>query len=762
MSPVFRHGLARLRRDRARTVFVVCGIAAAAAMVGAAATLVFGLSTAFSRTADRARLPDITARFADQPLSLVRARVDALPNLRAASFRYEVSGVQLQSRANDADGTVVGVGPGTLHGYAVIAGADVKTPDDVVLEQGLARAWHLHPGDSIAVFGPGASVTLRIVGLAVSPDSVAYPLVRSPRVYADIAVARRLTGARDVVDTALLWVNDRTQAAVTLAQARAASYGLSDLRFVTRVGYAHLIARAAGLVIALLVAFSTIVLAAGGVMLAASTAGEVQRRRRAIGILRALGASPGDVASGYALETAALAAPSAAIGLIGGWFAVAGPMRRLLGVLNELPPPGAASLGVLATCWTAIVALAAFATWLPARRAGTGPTVASLREAEVVETPHRLPLPALLGFGARIALARPLRALSLVAVLAASTAVILLILTIASVLRDLEQNAQTLGTHYQLAVPGYGASVADVRSVRGVTDAARRYETDAADSLQLGESFHVIAFSHDGAAFEAPPLDQGRRVAADDEAEIGLGLAQALGLHLGATLATQLPSGREIRFRVVGIDDALRNEGLVAYVRPRRLLRAMPGLASDIAVKVAGGADVNFVRNVLLSHGVASERTGGISQDSGVYGSPGRTSFLRILTVLLRSVAFLDGLVCVYALAQMLALVARERRRTVAVVRALGASRAQVLALFAGSALAIATVAVPLGILTERYFVGPFVAHLAASYVTLSLAAGAAPVGVVIVGIAVAVGVASAWATRSATSEAIVVPLRED
>jgi hypothetical protein len=74
----------------------------------------------------------------------------------------------------------------------------------------------------------------------------------------------------------------------------------------------------------------------------------------------------------------------------------------------------------------------------------------------------------------------------------------------------------------------------------------------------------------------------------------------------------------------------------------------------------------------------------------------------------------------------------------------------------------IAVVAAPLGIITQRVVLGPVVAHLAVSYVTLSLGAGSQPIAVVLAGIAAAVLVAAAWATRSATADAIVVPLREE
>jgi ABC-type lipoprotein release transport system permease subunit len=730
-------------------------------MIAAAVTIVFALATAFDRTAAAAQMPDVTARFAEQPLSAVLPRVQALANIRAASYRFEANGVGIQDAGNFANGVVEGVRGNGPRGYALTAGRDVAGDGDIVVESGLARSWHLRVGQRLSLAGPSATIATRIVGVAVTPGNIAYPLVRSPRLYASPHDARRLVGAGSDVDEVLIWLHDRSQLDVTLAQARAASYRVSDLRFVTRSGYAHLIGRAGGVVIALLVSFSLIALAAAGLMLAASAAGEIQRRREAIGIMRALGASPRAVAGGYALETTLVAAPASGAGFLLGWAVVDGPTRRLLDILNELMPSGATTLGLLAGCWLATVGLVAAATWIPAWRSASAPPVESLRSGDFVGAPRRVPLPALAGLGARLALARPFRMATLVTVLAASTAVVLLILAIADTLHGLERNAQTLGTRYQLTVPSSEASVDDVRSVPGVSAAALRYETEAADSFDLGESFRVVAFSGDLAHFEAPPLVEGRRVHSGDEVDVGRGLAQALDLHLGTTLAVQLPIGREVRFYVVGIVDALRNEGLVAYVQAPRLVAGMPSLGSDVAVKLRSPGDLDRVRNVLLSRGAVAEKTGGISQDSGV-GSIGRTSFLNVLAALLRSVALLDGLVCVYALAQMLALIARERRRAVAVVRAVGASRVQVFAVFAGAAALVSALAAPLGVGAERLVLGPVVGRLAVSYVTLPLAAGRQTISLVLLGLAVATVLAAAWATRGATAEAIVGALREE
>jgi hypothetical protein len=100
LNPVFRQGFARLRRDRARALLTFGGVAAAAAMVGASATLVFALATGFERSAGRAHLPDVTARFAEQPIGLVESRVRTLPNVRAAAYLFEANAIGVQAGSN--------------------------------------------------------------------------------------------------------------------------------------------------------------------------------------------------------------------------------------------------------------------------------------------------------------------------------------------------------------------------------------------------------------------------------------------------------------------------------------------------------------------------------------------------------------------------------------------------------------------------------------------------------------------------------------
>ena len=759
MRSVLAHAMARLARRRGRALLAAGGIAAAGAMLGASVTVGYGLATGFDRAAAAAELPDAIARFDEAPVDEVHARARTLANVRAVAYRLEEGGVPIEANGEYEYGRVAGVRDGP-RGYAIVDGRDVERDGELVVERGLARAWKLAPGDAVRLAG----VPVRLVGVAISPETVAYPLAASPRAYASYETVRALGSERDgAVDVALLWVNDRSRLDVTLSQARAASFGLEHVEFVTRSGIRVLVGQAAGIVIALLVAFAFVALAAAGAMLAASAATEVQRRLASIGVLRAVGASRRDVALAYAVEAVLVAAPAGAVGILAGWAAVAGPTARLLEALNQLPPGPVLAL-LLAGCLVGVVAIVAAASAWPAWRAASRSPVEAMRGADVAVPPrHALGTAGAAGLGVRLALARPVRTAGAVVVLAAATSVVLLMLAIASLLRSLAEDPHAIGKRYQLAVAGAPGALRTIEALPGVEDAALRYETYAADSFRLGESFEVIAFA--GARhtrYEAPPLAEGRRLAADGEAEVGLGLAQALNLHPGGTLAAQLPGGREVRFRVAGIVRALEREGRVVYVAPRRLLRAEPFLQPTVAVRVERGASVDDVERLLEQNGFWPQPVGGVAGEA-VQGWAARNSgFVEILVSLLRSVAVIEALVCLYALAQMLALTAQERRRAVAVVRAVGAGRLQVMQLFAAAALVVVLVAAPLGFALERLVVAPAVTGLAASYALLPLEAGAPEGLAVALGLVLGSLAVAGWVARGVVRAPVVAGLRDD
>ena len=728
-------------------------------MVGAAVTAGWSLSTGFDRAASEADLPDAIASFDPLPRPAIAARAEALPNVRAVAYRLVISGRHIRFGPYESDhATLVGVQRGP-RGYALRRGHDVRGADDAVVEAGLARAWHLHVGDRLDLDGRSVEVG----GIGLSPDTVAFPLAKGPRLWLPYDSVRALAGAdADAVNEALIWTKNPNRLDVTLSQARMASYGVNGLQFVTRAGVRALIGQAGGIVIALLVGFSIVALAAAGAMLCAAAASDVQRRLPSIGVLGAIGASTGGVALAFAAEAALLATPAAAAGLFLGWFVASRPTARLLDSLNELPP-GVSLAVLLAAALIAIVVLVAAASAWPAWRAARRSPVDALRGADVVAVTKRAPVPpGASGLGLKLALARPIRTAATITVLSISASLVLLILAIATLLARLHATPAAVGKRYELTVMVPPSAARTIAHVAGVADAVPRWSFDAADSFDLGEPFAVVAYRGDHTRWEAPPLAEGRRVRAADEVEVGLGLAQALNLHPGATLAAQLSGGVEVRFRVVGIDRVLQDEGRVAYAQPERLLRAAPWPNESVAVKLAPGADASGVEAALARDGYYASSFGGVAGEAVEGWADRNGGFVSILVALLRAIAFLDGVVCLYVLVQMLALTAQERRHALGIVRAVGASARQLAALFAGSALTVAAFAAPAGILLERHLAAPAVSRLTASYVSLPLAAGAGPIAVVACGIFAAALAAACWVARVASREAVVTALREE
>jgi ABC-type lipoprotein release transport system permease subunit len=734
--------LAGLRARRSRTLLAAAGVLAASLVVGTATTVGYGLATGFERAAEQADLPDVIARFDPESRATLDERVRALPNLAARSYRFERNNVPLTANGRHSHRGALHVVLGGRRGYLVTEGRDLSgRPDEVVVEQGLAREWDLGVGDRIDA---GRRHGARIVGIAVSPDNVAFPLARAARVY----VSERVAGA-EPANVALLWLNDRSKADVTLTQARAVSFGLGRLEFVTREGVRILLGQAAGIVISLLIAFSLVALVAAGIMLAAGAHADVQRRLGAFGVQRALGFSPARIAALQAIEATLVAVPAAAAGIALGALAVAAPAGALLAALNELAP-GWALAGPLAAALALVTTIVVTAATWPAWRAARRPPVEILRGGGIAAHGRRASNAGLTALGARFATAARARWLATVATIGVCAGVVALMLALASLLERLRDDPGTVGKRYQLTVR-LDASLADeVRAIPGVADAAPRYVVDAADSFRLDKPFRLVAYPGDHTRFEAPPLAAGRRLRSADEVEVGAGLADALGLRPGSALAAQLPTGEEVRLRVAGVVRALENNGRIAWARPDRL----GGLEPSLAVRLEGGADRDAVERALEALGALPQEVGGATTRNA--------AFLGVLAAVLRGVGLAVGLVCLYALVQALAMTARERRDALALLRACGGDAQTVARVLLGAAAAVALPGVLLGVVLEVAVFGPVVARLAAGFAALPIAPSAGQVALLVAGLCVLAAAATAVVARRVMREPVIAGLREE
>ena len=143
-----------------------------------------------------------------------------------------------------------------------------------------------------------------------------------------------------------------------------------------------------------------------------------------------------------------------------------------------------------------------------------------------------------------------------------------------------------------------------------------------------------------------------------------------------------------------------------------------------------------------------------VTTTKGVVGS-GQT-LVDALRALLLTIAAVDGLVCLYTLAQALALTASERRSAIAVLRACGAgARLDPGAAGRGGARRPGARRRCSRSLLERLVLGPAVADIAAGYATLSLAADAAEIAVLLGGLGLIGALAVWWVVRRVGAEPI-------
>jgi ABC-type lipoprotein release transport system permease subunit len=669
-----------------------------------------------------------------------------------------VTNVGIDAGGHDRGDAVAEVlSPSRRRGYAIVAGRPLQgNRPEVLVERAFADAYGLRPGGTLYVRGLGPE---RVAGLVEAPDNVGYPLAK-PRFYlARSQIDARFGPERDPqVNLVEIWLQDPRYVDQVLVQARASSFGLHDIQFATRSGVRVLLDQAAGIVIDLLVALSVIALLTAGVLLAASARAEVQRRLGAIGIRRAVGATRGQVVTGQLVEALIVAVPAATVGAAAGALATAGPTGRLLTLLNE-PAPGAALILPLLGAWLVAVAVPTLGAAWPAFTAAGSSIVGLLRGAGVAvsararrhgERPGRRGLGrvGLVRLGSRLAGARRTRLVATVAMLALSSAFVLLMIALAAELSTLETDPGALGKRYRLTATLPPSRAGEVARIPGVAAAAPRYEVEAADSFSLGETINVVAFPGDHTVFEAPPLTSGRRLRGSGEAEVGLGLAHVLGLDVGGTLGLALPSGRELRLRVSGVVSSLDHDGRVAYVPAAALIHADPGAGSVIAVRLTAHASPGRVFAALSSLGAEpAQATGATAR-----GVP----LVDVLRTILRAVAIVDGLVCLYALVQACALTVQERRRSIAVLRACGGGARAVRRLLLGAALTLVLPAAMIGVALEWLVLGPAVSRLAAGYASLSLDPTLWQVGAVLAGLLAAGLLAVLWVAGQAAREPVI------
>jgi ABC-type antimicrobial peptide transport system permease subunit len=281
----------------------------------------------------------------------------------------------------------------------------------VVVERSLAQAANLRLGQRITLNGR----PFRVVGFAVTAAFGGFPGMSL--MWATEATARSLATKADPLSyISNLTLSDTSPRAVA-AFVNAHTTGSASSPFLTSstviaYGDASFLRSDQAVLLTGATLLGLLALASVAVLVG----GRLAEGTRRVGLLKAVGGTPGLVAAAFLTENLFLALVAALVGLVAGWRAaplISNPEADLVGA------PGAPPLTLVTVILVlgASVVLALAATLVPAIRAARMSTVSTLADAprlprrreSLIRLSRKLPVPALLGL--RLVARRPRRAI---------------------------------------------------------------------------------------------------------------------------------------------------------------------------------------------------------------------------------------------------------------------------------------------------------------------------------------------------------------
>jgi putative ABC transport system permease protein len=410
------------------------------AITAAATTLTLGLvlhgvtSGPYERTRAATAGPDLVAKvFPSFSASQPAARANLLPlrtapGVIASGGPYPVTFAALRGGGYNATAMIEGrtEAASTTDRPLLTAGTWVR-PGAVVLERSFAAALGVGVGDKIILNGRWFLVS----GIAVSAAVPPYPGVcllsceigpNMPNTQPGLVWMTEPDASSLATPTEpLAWIMNLRLADPAAAAAYAAAYNQSHPASSAPylVSWQDIAAQAGRAVsteqqvllvgswLLGLLAVASVAVLAGGRM-----AGQVRR----VGLLKAVGASPGLVAVVLLAEHLVVALAAAGVGLALGWLIAPLLTNPGAGLLGSAGPPSLTP-GVVGLVVAVALGVAVAATVVPAIRGARTSTVAAL--AEAARPPRRRPgvtwlsarMPVVLLLGLRIAARRPRRAL---------------------------------------------------------------------------------------------------------------------------------------------------------------------------------------------------------------------------------------------------------------------------------------------------------------------------------------------------------------
>ncbi|MFE4533969.1 FtsX-like permease family protein [Streptomyces scopuliridis] len=438
---VFRLVRSDVRHHPGQAAILLLSLTVATCMLALGASLGAATETLYRHTRAVTAGPDVVAVSPDNSPATTATQVSLTsdPAVTAHSGPYLQYYSELTANGSTSQVVVTAADakPGPVDRPLVTSGSWVRS-GGVVVERGFATALRVRVGDHVTVAGR----SLPVVGTAVSAAGTVYPFAQltgpggGPSDYSGLVWMSeqdtRELASRDLPVASLLYLKlrdpDATQAFIDSHRGPSVHANFQSWQFMIVQDATIIEASQPILVIgSWLLSF----LAIAGV--ATLAAGRAARQTRRVGLLKAVGATPGLIAAVLLTEYVTLALIADALGLLAARLtqpAIVNPTASLLTV--SAGPSG----GTIALTTVVALAVAVLTTLGPTLRAVRTETVAALADtahrpahrARLTRLSAMLPVPVLLGL--RLIARRPGRAFSQACGIAATVITITALLII--------------------------------------------------------------------------------------------------------------------------------------------------------------------------------------------------------------------------------------------------------------------------------------------------------------------------------------------
>lgn len=595
----------RSRKLQSLLVFVIVGAAAALGVLAVSITQAAG--STYTTVLDEAHGGDA---WLYAPASGPVSNLASAGGVTAASGPFAVADATITSTAETyplhlwaMDDSMPAVAPALIReGHWLDGGVD-----EAVIDRGLARAAGLGIGSKITVEGAAGARDLRVVGIGINTTSAPYPLDSPADVFTTAGIVQGISGGQFDTYAGGVRLDDpsATGAFVAAVQTR---YGESveattwqDIRDAVSSGDQALVI--------LLRTFAVFAFLAVGFVLANAVSGQVLSQYRDIGLLRATGLTPAQVARLLLIEQMALAFVAALAGALAGVLATPLMLRRVEGLLDTTPgdPFNVPTLAIVIAVVLGVVFLF---TLIPAWRGGrvstvqaltVGPARQSSRASRLAGWATSLHLPTTAALGVKDLFSRPSRTWLSIAALVLAFSTIASALTIEATVRAISADPLRIGRPpYQLELTSAEGGAATVSNA-GLISAAKAQAGVASTvaiqrldgSVVPGDVFPTDALSGDVSKMPYP-IKAGRMFSSPGEAVVGLNVERDDGVHLGQTIALSLVAGPQLHLKVVGFVASEDNNGKTVLYSLSDLRAVAPALAVQpgiVAARLAPGVD---------------------------------------------------------------------------------------------------------------------------------------------------------------------------